>query len=852
MNSKNPCLKRIAAIAFAMPLVLISACGGSSSSGSSSSSSSTNSAAFSVALKGPTHAIAGIPATYQVRAKGSLAVSQTVDFKDTSAIATLAKNTKVWPGPGKFDVLTNAQSANGNSATNTKSVFVAADPIGSNSNHSCALKDDGTVACWGTMSVSLLTDPLNPAGVIISSTTPQVVSGLTDIGAIATGNSDNCVVKLGGTVWCWGDGRHGELGNGIFGYTYAAVKQIPVQVPGISDAFYVAAGDGSTCAVHGSALNVSCWGGIQIEKGVNAGKSSPTLVPGLSDVKGLATGSSASCAIVGATNAVWCWKNFTSTPAPINLGITGVTQITAHGGFFAGINADKTVSYWSFEINTGALLQVPVTFSGSSNVLSVKVNQTSYNINICVLVEGGSVICGGRPDVQGGGSLGSTQTVPDVSDATAISVDDEYACALNKYGDVKCWGKGSLTAPNGQFGRTITQAGYQAPKTTSAGAVFWHNTIEPSDSPLIVTYDYSGFPGSCAIKDVGGLECWNFSGADLGNGGFDHSTFSTPGAESAVSVYQSYGGVCVINEDSSVSCGTPLGVSPVSGVTSAVHVSPGPAGGCAVLASGRVTCWGQNGYGIHGFPMDVDGNGQWSQLNHPARENPYLSDVEFIAADPYGTWGACARKRDKSVHCWGTNGQFQNVNSVLAQDGPYYSPTYYYYKPTPIASLQGATDITLSPYASMYVSFADRPVIYWSGGPQQPPTGASIYPKLFHNDIFGSVRGGNYYCGLKVGKVFCEGENTYGIMGTSANNMQGSPRVYAPMAQIPGLADVEAFASEGNVACVLKQGRLMCWGLKREGPGVTITYPSGGSDLWPGSANPTPESSPSGAIYWRP
>jgi alpha-tubulin suppressor-like RCC1 family protein len=92
--------------------------------------------------------------------------------------------------------------------------------------HTCALLTDGTIWCWGWESFGQLGNGVIAAGGIV---TPVQVTGLpagTQVTAISAGTSQNCALLANGSVWCWGEGDNGELGNG----TSNSAK--PLQVAG--------------------------------------------------------------------------------------------------------------------------------------------------------------------------------------------------------------------------------------------------------------------------------------------------------------------------------------------------------------------------------------------------------------------------------------------------------------------------------------------------------------------------------------------------------------------------------------------------------------------------------------------
>jgi alpha-tubulin suppressor-like RCC1 family protein len=75
--------------------------------------------------------------------------------------------------------------------------------------HTCALVDDGTVACWGA----------NDAGQLgrhgrRDSLVARPVRGVDDVVGVAVGGRHTCALRVDQTVWCWGANDRGQLGRG--------------------------------------------------------------------------------------------------------------------------------------------------------------------------------------------------------------------------------------------------------------------------------------------------------------------------------------------------------------------------------------------------------------------------------------------------------------------------------------------------------------------------------------------------------------------------------------------------------------------------------------------------------------
>jgi alpha-tubulin suppressor-like RCC1 family protein len=92
--------------------------------------------------------------------------------------------------------------------------------IDSNFNHSCALKRDGSLWCWGGNSFGQLGNDcsaapceVNPALGRTASHTPMLVP-LNGVQSVASGNGHTCALTNDSAVYCWGRNDSGQLGNG--------------------------------------------------------------------------------------------------------------------------------------------------------------------------------------------------------------------------------------------------------------------------------------------------------------------------------------------------------------------------------------------------------------------------------------------------------------------------------------------------------------------------------------------------------------------------------------------------------------------------------------------------------------
>lgn len=86
--------------------------------------------------------------------------------------------------------------------------------------HSLALRGDGTVWAWGSGITGALGD-----GSTNRRTTPVQVQGLDSVRIIGAGGSYSLALKNDGTLWSWGNNEYGQLGDGT-----QANRRLPVQI----------------------------------------------------------------------------------------------------------------------------------------------------------------------------------------------------------------------------------------------------------------------------------------------------------------------------------------------------------------------------------------------------------------------------------------------------------------------------------------------------------------------------------------------------------------------------------------------------------------------------------------------
>jgi alpha-tubulin suppressor-like RCC1 family protein len=176
--------------------------------------------------------------------------------------------------------------------------------------HTCARGADGSAWCWGDnergqLGLDIQKNKKNKPA--------QVFALGFDVASIGAGAEHSCALTTGGSLWCWGDNRSGQLGQG----KSKKLVRAPVMVESLGDdVARLALGESAdhTCAVSNDGA-LWCWGENgdgQLGDGSQADRSKPVQIEiaangdSLGEVTDACTGARHTCAQT-ADGSVWCW-----------------------------------------------------------------------------------------------------------------------------------------------------------------------------------------------------------------------------------------------------------------------------------------------------------------------------------------------------------------------------------------------------------------------------------------------------------------------------------------------------------------------------------------------------------------
>jgi alpha-tubulin suppressor-like RCC1 family protein len=634
--------------------------------------------------------------------------------------------------------------------------------LAAGTHHTCAVRDDGSVACWGYNFQGQLGN-----GTRSDSTTPVTVPGLADAVAVTTGDLFSCALLADGTARCWGNNSWGELGNGT---TTRSVT--PVAVTGLTNAVAISAGSHHACALLGDGT-ARCWGPNsegELGTGPFTGSSSvPVTVAGLANATSITAGANHTCAMVNDGTAR-CWGdngsgqvgNGPGTDAYAPVAVTGLTStisLSAGDGYTCALRADRTGRCWGSNAygglgdGTTTTRSTPVVVTGLTNAVAI----TTGGFSSCAVLGDGTARCWGRNlygQLGNGTTTDSTTpvTVSGVTGAVNVTVGGEHACAVLGDSTATCWGHNR----KGQLGNGL------GPGSTTPIAAVGLTTA---------TGISAGGEHSCAVLSDATARCWGENHAGhLGNG------WPKPDSATPVTVW---------------------------GLTNAAAIAAGGNHSCALLADGTARCWGTNDRGQLGDGAD---EGEEYDSGTPVAVVG-LTDAVAITAGGYAH--SCALKTDGTARCWGDNtgGQL----GIGANDWPNTSPVA-------VTGLTDAVAITAggSHTCALLGDGAARCWGYNSqGGLGNGTTTSSSTPVTVAGltDAVAIAAGSGFTCALLGdGTARCWGDNASGQLGNGTTTATTTP------VTVTGLTSAVAITAGHDHACaLLEDGTARCWGYTRFG-----------------------------------
>jgi alpha-tubulin suppressor-like RCC1 family protein len=354
--------------------------------------------------------------------------SRLVDVDDLLVRREFFSDGRLWTwGLGTSGQLGTNNSSNRSSPVTTVAGGTNWKQVAAGATHMAAIKTDGTLWTWGRGLEGQLGDNTSSS----RSSPVTTTGGGTNWKQVACGYRHTAAIKTDGTVWCWGRGDFGQLGQNA-----VSSRSSPVSTLGGQGNWkQVSCGDFHTAAIKTDGT-LWTWGrgtDGQLGAGNSSNRSSPvTTSGGGTNWKQVACGYRHTAA-VKTDGTLWTWGfngfgalgdntvTVRSSPVTTITGSTNWKQVACGDAHTAAIKTDGTLWTWGYNAtgclgnNTSSSTSSPVTtVAGGTNWKQVSVG---YRTTAAIKTDGTLWTWGGNNQ----GGLGDNTTTSRSSPITTVA-----------------------------------------------------------------------------------------------------------------------------------------------------------------------------------------------------------------------------------------------------------------------------------------------------------------------------------------------------------------------------------------------------------------------------------------------
>jgi alpha-tubulin suppressor-like RCC1 family protein len=226
-------------------------------------------------------------------------------------------------------------------------------------------------------------------------------------------------------------------------------------------------------------------------------------------------------------------------------------------------------------------------------------------------------------------------------------------------------------------------------------------------------------------------------------------------------------------------------------------IAAGQSHSCALLAAGRIDCWGDNAEGELG-------NGTTTNSSTPVAVQGITNPTAITAGESH----TCAMLATGGVNCWGGNPEGELGDGTTTNSST----------PVPVAGITNATAVAAGGFSTCAL-LASSDVTCWGGngtgalGDGTTTESSTPVPVTGITNAAAIAAGSNHACAVvSGGGVECWGENNYGQLGDGTTTNSSTP------VSVAGITNAIALAAGFAHTCaVLATGAVECWGYNTTG-----------------------------------
>jgi alpha-tubulin suppressor-like RCC1 family protein len=249
-----------------------------------------------------------------------------------------------------------ATAADGGRAATCAVVVTVPQTVSAGTYHTVAIKADGSLWAWGNNTSAQL--GLGDYDLAQQKVLPTQVGTATDWASVSAGTQHTMAIKADGTLWVWGTNYDGSMGLGLYN---ASQRTTPVQLGNANDWGAVSVGSHHTLAIKTDG-SLWAWGSNdrgQLGLGNNTNQNVPVRVGTDNDWAAVSAGIQHTMAIK-ADGSLWAWglndkgqlglNDNTDRNAPVQVSATS-DWTTVSAGFKQTLAIKKDGSLWAWGSN---------------------------------------------------------------------------------------------------------------------------------------------------------------------------------------------------------------------------------------------------------------------------------------------------------------------------------------------------------------------------------------------------------------------------------------------------------------------------------------------------------------------
>ena len=218
----------------------------------------------------------------------------------------------------------------------------------SGKNHTCGIREDNTLWCWGMNNAGQL--GIGEMGDFTHKPYPVPVFGKYEWKELAAGEWHTCGIQKDNTLWCWGKNIFGQIGIEESGFLSDYSEPVKVN----DDTWLkVTTGNSHTCAIDNE-KRLWCWGDNSFKQ-LGNGTNINCIIPEPSfhgKWESIQAGDNYTCGL-NDENKMFCWgyrkDRFYVTPRPVDpkeINVSNIGQISLGDHHICIIKDDQTLWCW--------------------------------------------------------------------------------------------------------------------------------------------------------------------------------------------------------------------------------------------------------------------------------------------------------------------------------------------------------------------------------------------------------------------------------------------------------------------------------------------------------------------------